>query len=369
MGTPTLKTPITELFGIKHPVLLAGMNVAAGPELAAAVTNAGGMGVIGGVTYTPKMLRTKIREIKDEMEDKNAPFGVDLLLPQVGGSARKTNKDYTQGHLPELVDIVIEEKAKLFVSAVGVPPKEVVEKLHAAGIPVMNMIGAPKHVDKALDMGVDIICAQGGEGGGHTGDVATSILIPMVVDRCRGRKSPLTGKQVPVIAAGGIFDGRGLAMALSLGADAVWVGTRFVASVEGGAPRGHKNDVVKASVHDTHRSLIYTGRPMRVIKIPYTVHWEDHRAEEMKKLLQEGVLPAYRDLELVKKREKGEVDESVPKPVGWTGAMLPQAWLSGQVAGAIEDILPAKTIVETMVEGACQILGTNAAKVVPGARL
>merc|ERR1712136_548089 len=150
---------------------------------------------------------------------------------------------------------------------------------------------------------------MGGEGGGHTGDVATSILIPMVVDRCRGRKSPLTGKQVPVIAAGGIFDGRGLAMALSLGADAVWVGTRFMGSVEGGAPRGHKNDVVKASVHDTHRSLIYTGRPMRVIKIPYTVHWEDHRAEEMKKLLQEGVLPAYRDLELVKKREKGEVDK------------------------------------------------------------
>merc|ERR1712187_828410 len=112
-----------------------------------------------------------------------------------------------------------------------------VDKLPAAGIPVMNMIGHPKHVAKALAAGVDIICAQGGEGGGHTGEVATSILIPMVVDLVQGKTSPLTGKQVPVVAAGGIYDARGLAMALSLGADGVWVGTRFVASVEGGAPK------------------------------------------------------------------------------------------------------------------------------------
>merc|ERR1711937_711644 len=97
--------------------------------------------------------------------------------------------------------------ARLFVSAVGVPPKHVVDKLHAAGIPVMNMIGSPNHVEKALAAGVDIICAQGGEGGGHTGDVATSILIPKVLDACRGHKSPLTGEPVLVVAAGGIFDG------------------------------------------------------------------------------------------------------------------------------------------------------------------
>merc|ERR1719192_1131334 len=113
--------------------------------------------------------------------------------------------------------------AKLFVSAVGVPPKYVVEKLHANGIPVMNMMGSPNHVAKALDAGVDIICAQGGEGGGHTGDVATSILIPTVVDLCRGKKSPLTGEPIIVVAAGGIFDGRGLAMALSYGACGIWV--------------------------------------------------------------------------------------------------------------------------------------------------
>jgi NAD(P)H-dependent flavin oxidoreductase YrpB (nitropropane dioxygenase family) len=133
-----ISTPLTELMGIKHPIMLAGMNVAAGPELAAAVTNEGGLGVIGGVGYTPKFLRQQIHEIKAKLNDKNAPFGVDLLLPQVGGNARKTNYDYTKGQLPELIDIIIEEKAALFVSAVGVPPKYAVDKLHAAGIPVMN---------------------------------------------------------------------------------------------------------------------------------------------------------------------------------------------------------------------------------------
>merc|ERR1711988_591204 len=194
-----LSTPLTQLFGIKHPILLAGMAGAAGPELAAAVTNAGGLGSIGGVGFTPQALRKTIKMLKGDLEDKTAPFGVDLLLPQVGGGARKTNKDYTGGTLPELVDIIIAEKAALFICAVGVPPKWAVDKFHAAGIPVMNMIGAVKHVDKALEAGVDIICAQGGEGGGHTGEIATSVLIPKVIDACKGKMSPLTGKPVMVV--------------------------------------------------------------------------------------------------------------------------------------------------------------------------
>ena len=114
--------------------MLAGMNVAAGPKLAAAVSNAGGIGVIGGVGYTPDMLREQIAELKGFLKDKSAPFGVDLLLPQVGGGARKTNYDYTKGKLEELVTIIIDSGAKMFVSAVGVPPKETVERLHKAGI-------------------------------------------------------------------------------------------------------------------------------------------------------------------------------------------------------------------------------------------
>merc|ERR1719424_1054262 len=161
----------------------------------------------------------------------------------------------------------------------------------------MNMCGHPKHATKALAAGCDIICVQGGEGGGHTGEIATSILLPMVVDAVRGKLSPLTDKQVPVVAAGGVFDGRGLAMALSLGADAVWVGTRFVASVEGGAPKGHKQAVIKATAHDTHRCEAFSGRPLRIVKTPYSKKWTDERATEMKKLLREGTLPAAQDFQ------------------------------------------------------------------------
>ena len=110
------------------------------------------------------------------------------------------------------------------------------------------MVGHPKHVSKALDVGVDLICAQAGEGGGHTGDVPASILIPACVDACKGRKSPLTGKPIYVIGAGAVHDGRALAANLSWGAEAVWVGTRFVASVEAGAPKAHKEAVLSAGV-------------------------------------------------------------------------------------------------------------------------
>merc|ERR1712070_867239 len=233
-----------------------------------------------------------------------------------------------------------------------------------------NMIGSPNHVKKALDAGVDIICAQGGEGGGHTGEVATSILIPQVVDLCRGKISPLTGKQVPVVAAGGIFDGRSLAMALSLGADAVWVGTRFVASVEGGAPAGHKNAVVKASAHDTHRCEAFTGRPLRIIKTPYSKKWTDERATEMKKLLQEGTLPAAADVERL--TEANGKEEKTKLVDSWGGEM-PSAsniHLCGQVAGAIHEVLPAKQIVETMVSHAADLFKSNVAKISwPQARL
>ncbi|KAF3939096.1 hypothetical protein ABW19_dt0210261 [Dactylella cylindrospora] len=134
----TITTPITKLFGVKHPILLAGMNVAAGPKLAAAVSNAGGLGVIGGVGYSPDMLREQVQELRSFLAKPDLPFGVDLLLPQVGGSARKTNYDYTKGKLEELINVVIEEKASLFVSAVGIPPRWVVDKLHKAGIPYMK---------------------------------------------------------------------------------------------------------------------------------------------------------------------------------------------------------------------------------------
>eukprot|EP00930_Biecheleria_cincta_P028961 TRINITY_DN20158_c0_g1_i1.p1 TRINITY_DN20158_c0_g1~~TRINITY_DN20158_c0_g1_i1.p1 ORF type:complete len:394 (+),score=77.95 TRINITY_DN20158_c0_g1_i1:132-1184(+) len=336
---------------------------AAGPELAAAATNAGGLGNIGGVGFTPDGLRRTIKMLKNDLVDKNAPFGVDLLLPQVGGNARKTNKDYTDGNLPELIDIIIEEKTALFICAVGVPPKWAVDKLHSANIPVMNMIGAVKHVDKALAAGVDIICAQGGEGGGHTGEIATAILLPKVVDAVRGKTSPMTGEPVLVVAAGGIFDGRGLAASLAMGCSGVWVGTRFIASDEAGAGPYHKKSVVNADYTDSIRTTIYTGRPMRVFKTPYVLDWESNRKKEMEELQNKGIIACgvdvprgkevggFHDLEVLTQQEKKD-NVTLDK----VQHMERSVRLVGQCAGAISDIKPAKAIVEEMVKEAVQQL-------------
>lgn len=365
-----LETPITKLFGIKHPVMLAGMAGAAGPELAAAVTNAGGLGNIGGVGFTPEALRTTIKMLKQDLVDKNAPFGVDLLLPQVGEGARKTNKDYTGGTLPELVDIIIEEKAALFICAVGVPPKWAVDKFHANGIPVMNMIGAVKHVSKALDAGVDIICAQGGEGGGHTGEIATSILLPKVADACRGKKSPLTGDPILVVGAGGIFDGRGLAMALNAGCSGVWVGTRFIASDEAGAGPIHKKRVVESAYEDTIRTIMYSGRPMRIFKTPYCVEMEEERQDVIRMMSASGIPAWIADMDPEKLEganpssvgtlNLSEVRTQQEMKDGVTLTSLERhkrgVFLTGQCAGAISDIKPAKDIIEEMVSMAADTI-------------
>lgn len=341
MASPQqIKTVTTELLGIKHPVFLAGMNVAAGPKLAAAVTNAGGIGVIGGVGYTPDMLREQIAELKADLKDKKAPFGVDLLLPQVGGSARATNYDYTKGKLGELIDIIIESGAKLFVSAVGVPPKQVVDKLHANGILYMNMIGHPKHVKKCLELGVDIICAQGGEGGGHTGDVPTTILIPTVAAMCRGVKSPFTKQDVQVVAAGGLFNGQSLAAALTLGATGVWVGTRFVLSKEAGAPRAHKEAVRTSGFDDNIRTIIFTGRPLRVRTNPYIQNWEDNRQGEIKELTGKGKIPVEHDMETM----GDDIDDDTLDNA--------RPFLMGKAAAVVNEEQSAKEIIDEMVGGA-----------------
>jgi len=341
MASPQqLRTTVTDLLKINHPVLLAGMNVAAGPKLAAAVTNAGGLGVIGGVGYTPDMLREQIAELKSYLTDKNAPFGVDLLLPQVGGSARKTNYDYTKGKLGELTDIIIDSGAKLFVSAVGVPPKAVVDRLHKAGVLYMNMIGHPKHVKKCLELGVDIICAQGGEGGGHTGDVPTTVLIPAVVDLVKGKTSPMTGKPVQVVAAGGIYNGQTVAAALMLGASAVWVGTRFILTDEAGAPKAHQEAVRTAGHDDNIRTIIFTGRPLRVRNNAYISNWEENRAAEIKELTSKGVIPVEHDFETL----GDDIDDDTMDNA--------RPFLMGKAAAVVNEKKSAKAVVDELVSDA-----------------
>lgn len=341
-----LGTALTTLFGIRYPILLAGMNVST-PRMAAAVSAAGGLGVIGGLMLTPKMLRANLEELKGLLRPGDK-FGVDLLLPQVGGGARATNYDYTKGKLGELVDLVIEFKASLFVSAVGVPPNWVVEKLHANGIVVANMVGSPRHVPKALDAGVDVLIAQGSEAGGHTGDVATFVLVPQIVDLARWHTSPLTGQPVLVVAAGGIFDGRGLAASLCLGAQGVWVGTRFLASTESGAPQRHVDAVLRTASEGTIRTPIYTGRPARFMRDAYNTKWDVERRVEMEDLLRRGIIPFSADAD--RAEEAGEPLQP------WEFAALAM----GQACGAITSIKTSKEICDGMAAQAAEILANAA---------
>ncbi|KAJ7281352.1 2-nitropropane dioxygenase [Mycena rebaudengoi] len=323
-----ITTPITELFGIKHPVLLAGMGGAAGPELAAAVSNVGGLGVVGGYGHTQKTLRQLIRALKANFTDKSLPFGVDLLIPQVGGNARKTNYDYTKGQLPELIEVIIEEKAALFVCAIGVPPRQAVNRLHQAGIPIMNMVGHPKHVAKALAAGVDLICAQ------HP--------YSRMCGRCQNHRSPLNNKPIYVIGVGAVYDGRGLAANLMWGTQAVWVGTRFVASVESSAPKAHKAELLSANLENVDTTLIFSGRPMRVKVTPYVRDWNTNRKDEIEALTSKGILPHQHELE--KHPEK---------------AIIGARWVMGSVAAVI---------VHNMVEEAAALL-THGGSIVARAKL
>ncbi|KIW87609.1 uncharacterized protein Z519_11934 [Cladophialophora bantiana CBS 173.52] len=348
-------TPLTDLFGVKHPVMLAGMGVAAGPKLAAAVTNAGGIGVIGGHGYSPDGLREQIKELQSYLVDKDAPFGVDILLPQVGGNARKTNYDYTKGKLMELIDVVVESKARVFVSAIGVPPRQAVERLHAGGVLYMNMIGHPKHVQKCLDLDVDIVCAQGGEAGGHTGDIPFSVLIPAVAKLLKGKKSALTGVDVQLVAAGGVSGGESLAAALMLGASGVWVGTRFIVAHEAGASKAHQEAVLTATVDDTIRSVIFSGRPLRIRKTPYILNWEENRQQEIKNLTGKGILPVQNDA------EQHPDDEDVLDNL--------HPYLMGIVAGAVNHRSSAREIVDEIVDGAVEKLRLGSVMLVKESKL
>ncbi|OAL33832.1 hypothetical protein AYO20_06843 [Fonsecaea nubica] len=340
--TEKIRTTLTDLFGVKHPVMLAGMGVAAGPKLAAAVTNAGGIGVIGGHGYSPDGLREQIQELKSYLTDKDAPFGVDILLPQVGGNARKTNYDYTKGKLMELIDVVVESKARVFVSAIGVPPRQAVERLHAGGVLYMNMIGHPKHVQKCLDLDVDILCAQGGEAGGHTGDIPFSVLIPAVAKLLKGQKSAFTGVDVQLVAAGGVSGGESLAAALMLGASGVWVGTRFIVANEAGASKAHQEAVLSAGVDDTVRSVIFSGRPLRIRKTKYILNWEENRQEEIKALTGQGILPVLHDSE--QHPDDDEILDNI------------HPYLMGIVAGLVNHRSSAKEILDEIVDGAAEKL-------------
>jgi len=235
-----LRTRLTELLGIEHPVIQTGMGWVAGAKLTAATSAAGGLGILGSSTMTLEELRSSLDEIRSLTD---APFGVNF---------RSDNPE-----VEKVVALMIERGVR--VASYGrAPRKDLVERLKAAGIVNIPTVGALRHAQKVLEWGVDAVIVQGGEGGGHTGQVPTSLLVPQVVDAV----------PVPVIAAGGYFDGRGLVSALAYGASGIAMGTRFLLTRESPVHQVVKDLYLKQSVTDTVVTKSIDGAPQRVVRTP-----------------------------------------------------------------------------------------------------
>src|SRR5258706_9937667 len=313
----TIRTALCDLLGIKYPIMLAGMGGVSYGELGAAVSQAGGFGTLG-------MAGRSLDEIKREMkivrDNTDKPFGVDLLaaVPE---------------SLERAADIIIEGGAKAFISGLGVPPRHLVKKFHEAGLRVMNVAGAVKHARIAQAGKLDAVIAQGTEAGGHTGRIAGMALIPQVVDAVK----------IPVIAAGSIVDGRGLAAALALGAQGVWMGTRFIASNEAHAAALYKHVIVEAGDEDTIVTRSYSGKPMRVFKNEWVADWE-RRPQDIKPFPQQAILSSQAGV------------------MGGIGGQMEgldvkrSAFAIGQGSGAIHDVKPAREIILEMIEEAEDVI-------------
>ncbi len=307
-----IRTRLTELLKIDHPVMLAGMGGVSYNTLVAAVSQAGGFGCLGASTMLNVQMVEEMRLVR-EQTDK--PFGVDLL------TAMPVN-------MVEQVELIIQGGASVFVAGLGIPA-QVVELCHANGLLVVNMCGKVIHAKKAIDAGCDIVVAQGTEAGGHTGTVATMPLVPQIVDCVNG--------QVPVVAAGGIFDGRGLAGALSLGADGVWIGTRFIATPEARAVMGYKDKLIETHEDGTVISRGFSGKTLRAIRNSYSDYWDAH-PEELEKF----------PMQAVKSMQNGAFhlggDENTPD-------IDPdkECYPAGQGVGAIESLIPAADLVKNIV--------------------
>jgi NAD(P)H-dependent flavin oxidoreductase YrpB (nitropropane dioxygenase family) len=236
-----LRTPLTELVGVEHPVVQTGMGWVAGARLVSATANAGGLGILASATMTLDELATAIGKVKAATD---RPFGVNIRADAADA--------------PDRVELMIREGVKVASFALA-PKQELISRLKEAGAVVIPSIGAAKHARKVASWGADAVIVQGGEGGGHTGPVATTLLLPSVLDA-------IAGTGVPVIAAGGFFDGRGLAAALSYGAAGVAMGTRFLLTSDSTVPDSVKRRYLEAELNGTVVTTRVDGMPHRVLR-------------------------------------------------------------------------------------------------------
>lgn len=237
---PRLRTALCDLIGIDVPIVQTGMGWVAGPRLVSATANAGALGILASATMDLDELRVAVAEVKARTD---RPFGVNLRADAVD--------------INERLDLLVAEGVRV-ASFAQAPKPELISRLKDAGVVVIPSVGARRHAEKVLDWGVDAVLVQGGEGGGHTGSVPTTLVLPQVVDVVAGR--------VPVIAAGGFFDGRGLVAALAWGADGIAMGTRFLLTSDSAVPDAVKQYYLTRSVTDTVVTTQVDGVPHRVLR-------------------------------------------------------------------------------------------------------
>ncbi|HEY8173091.1 MAG TPA: nitronate monooxygenase, partial [Dehalococcoidia bacterium] len=320
MGRPVLRTRLCDILDIEYPVILAGMGGVATAELVAAVSEAGGLGIVGAASMPPDEIERQVRRIRDLT---SKPFGVDVLLPsgvaaprpaeaapaggpkqtdaspkrprdylpapynefidsaerEFGLSASKPNEDFSQGmrrigasdFSKRQVEAILELKVPVFASGLG-NPAPYVEAFHAQGAKVIGLVGNVKNARRVADGGTDVVVAQGTEAGGHTGRIGTMALLPQVIDAVA---------PTPVCAAGGIGDGRGIASALAMGCDGVWIGTAFLVSREATWPDVLKDRILAATEEDTRVTRLYSGKTMRNINNPLIEYWESQKLDAL----------------------------------------------------------------------------------------
>lgn len=355
-----LTTPLCDRLGIEVPIISAGMGPISGPDLVAAVSNAGGLGVLGCTSMAPDEVRAYIRRTR-ELTDR--PFGVDLILParldQGGLSVADVAEQIPAEHRaaatriaadlgvepsvdPALdgaalgtdadaqIEVILEEQVPVFVGALG-SPGVWADRFHDTGATVVSIVGSTKQAVAVVNDGADVVIAQGTEGGGHTGHVGTIALLPQVLDAV----------DVPVVAAGGIGDGRGLAASLVMGCDAVWVGTRFLATPEAGIAGWQKAGIVAAADQSPVISRAYTGKRFRMLPNDWTRAWDSDELDPLPMPLQ----PVLANMTL----GDASLASGGTENVSMNGA--------GNIAGLIGEIVPAADVVDRMAREAADLLG------------
>lgn len=308
-----IKTKVTEILGIQYPIIQGGMAWVAEHKLAAAVSNAGGLGIIGAASAPPEVVRSEIRKCK---ELTNSPFGVNVML-------LNPNAD-------EVAKIIVDEGVQVVTTGAGNPSKymELWKKANVKVLPVVASVAMARLMERA---GADAVVAEGMESGGHIGSITTFALVPQVADSVK----------IPVIAAGGIADGRGLAASFMLGAQGVQMGTRFVAAAESIVHEKYKEQLIKAKDIDSAVTGMSTGHPVRSIRNKMT--------KEYLRLEKEGA-----DFMELEKLTLGSLKKAVID-----GDVVDGTVMAGQIAGLIKDVKPCEKIVKDIMQEAEKLLGSS----------